>query len=312
MFKTYDFSVDLSNIDRDSYIYEAAKLADELKDKKAVFSGNLKPDNTPASSNYNTLSSATIPKSDEGDIIRTLAQDIASFSNEPEVYKITGKDFIEKNRDIPHIFSQFSEDYNFYWIRFPINIVKKSGWAFNKLEAIIDFLADPHDPHRYPKVFQILPDKKHMYFIQANGSVAINIDENFQFAANPNIETKGLMGAAEVSAKSKTSNGLVVGPFKYSLNKAKMDHSDIGSQWLFWMLNGIEFVQDTSPDFVIITQLHKNTNKLNIRAQLQAYYDYSLLNTDLQTIVSDLPDTIRSYFIKGCPVRDIKEYHLDL
>ncbi len=312
MFKTYDFSVDLSNIDRDALINEAAKLADELKDKKPVLSGNLKPDNTTASSNYNTLSSEVLPKSFEGDIIRTFAEDRASFANEPEVYKITDKDFIDKKRNIPHIFSQFSEDYDFYWIRFPIEFIKKSGWAFNKLEAIIDFHADPDDPQRYPKVFQILPDKKHMYFIHTNGSVAINIDENFQFATNPNIEAASLMKTAEVSAKAKSNAGLVLGPFQYSLSNAKIDHSDIGSQWLFWMLNGIEFVQNTSPDFVILTQLRKNTKKLNISAHLQTYCDYSLLNANIQSVVNSLPDTIKSYFIKGCPIKNIKEYHLDL
>jgi len=311
MFKAYDFSLDLSNIDRDAYIYEAAKLADDIKDREPVLSGNLKPDSITVPSNYNPLSSDS-SKSVEGQIIRTYAQDMASFAKKPDVYKITDEDFIAKKRDIPHIFSQFTEDYDFYWIRFPINIIKKSNWAFNKIEVIIDFLADTDTPHSYPKVFQILPDKKHMYFIQTSGSVAINIDENFQFAANPNIESTGLTGAAEVSSKAESNAGLVLGPFKYSLNKAKVDHSDIGSQWLFWILNGIEFVQDTSPDLIILTQVRKNTKHLNIRAQLQAYCDFSLLNTDIQKIINLLPDNIKNFFVKGCPVRDINEYHLNL
>ncbi|HOV28194.1 MAG TPA: hypothetical protein PK566_17795 [Pseudobacteroides sp.] len=301
MFKTYDFSLDLSNIDRDAYIYKAAKLADEIKDRKPVLSGNLKPD------------SITEPsKSIEGEIIRTYAQDMASFAKKLDVYKITDKDFIAKKRDISHIFREFTEDYDFYWIRFPINIVKKSNWAFNKIEVIIDFLADPDTPNLYPKAFQILPDKKLMYYIQNSGSVAIDINDYFQFAANPNIETSGLMGVAEVSSKAESNAGLVLGPFKYSLNNAKIDHSDIGSQWLFWMLNSTEFVQDTSPDLIIIAQVHKNFKHLNIRAHLQAYCDFSQLNTDIQEIINVLPDNIKNFFVKGCPVKDINEYHLNL
>ncbi|HEY9059464.1 MAG TPA: hypothetical protein VIO64_03020 [Pseudobacteroides sp.] len=281
MFKTYDFSVDLSNIDRNAYINEAARLTDDL---------------TPH----------------QGETVRAFTQDKASFGETPEVYKITVKDFIEKKRNIPHIFSQLSEDYDFYWIRFPVNFIKKSVWAFNKLEVIIDLLADPENPQRYPKAFQVLPDKKFLYPLQSSSSIAVNIDDNFQFSADPRVETHDLFTLAQVSAKSESNTGMVLGPLKYSLKRARVDHSDIGNQWIFWMLDGIEFVQDSSPDLVIITQIAKNTEKLNIRAQLQAYCDFSLLHEDIQTVVGSLPDDIKRFFIKGCPASDIKEYRLTL
>lgn len=281
MFKTYDFSVDLSNIDRNAYINEAARLIDDLKPH-------------------------------HGETVRTFTQDKASFGETPEVCKITGNDFIEKKRNIPHIFTQLSEDYDFYQIRFPVNFIKKSVWAFNKLEVIIDLLADPDNPQRYPKAFQVLPDKKFLYSLQSSSSIAVNIDDNFQFSADPRVEIHDLLTLAQVSAKSESNAGMVLGPYKYSMKRARVDHSDIGNQWIFWILDGIEFVQDSTPDLVIITQIAKNTKKLNIRAQLQAYCDFSLLPEDLQTVVGSLPDDIKSFFIKGCPALDIKEYRLTL
>jgi hypothetical protein len=284
MFKTYDFSIDLSNIDRNAYINEAARLADGRIDRKPELS----------------------------EIIRAFAEDRASFAKAPEVHKMTSKNFIDKNRSIPYIFSQLSEDYDFYWIRFPIDFIKKSSQAFNKLEVIIDFLADPDDPQKYPKAFQILPDRKFMHLLESSSSIAINIDENFQFSHNPHVGTHGLPGVGEVSSKANENIGLVLGPFEYYLKKARVDHSDPGSQWIFWMLDGIDFVQNTSPDLVIITQIHKNAGKLNIRAQLQAYCNFYMLREDIQTIVNSLPDSIKRFFTKGFPVQDIKEYHLNL
>lgn len=282
-----DFSFKMEGIDRQAWLEAAAKELDLRK-------GPLGPgDKAP-------------PETPEGAEARELKWDEAKFPvTIIDVYRITDKDFLARSREIPVKFSQLAKKFNFYWIRFPISLAPKRNWAFNMLEVRVEFNKGS-EPHTRPVAYQILPHKQFQTLLQANDSLTVQLNENLE------LEAKTGVLEAELSVKTVVAAGagLVLGPFTYSLKKAKIDHNTTGMEWVFWRLDGAEFFQENSPDLVVIAQVPKETMELKVHAEMQAYRYFSFASTSLQQAILHIPDIFRGFFQNGLPVYDTQSYDL--
>jgi hypothetical protein len=283
-----DFSFNMEGIDRQALLAEAAKRLDAL----GGFLGD-----TPSAE-------AETP---EGKLARELMGDEVEFSGFPVVYKITDKDFLTRNLNVPFRFKQLTQAYNFYWVYFPIALFPSHNWGFNRLDVAIEFNAHEPVQHLRPKAYQIFPDKKFQNLLKISNNLEIYIDENFEFSATTkmqNLDLGYVQDKSGLTRDAKMAGALdnVVGPFVYRLKLAKIDHTPLGMEKVFWRLDGTELFQDDALSFIVILQVPIETKEVSIAAAMRAYRYFSFANAGFQQAVKELPRALREFFTEGMPV----------
>jgi hypothetical protein len=247
-----------------------------------------------------------------GELLRALHDgDVAEFAAFPTLYRITEKHFLEHNRAVPVRFEQLARDCNFYWLYLPMTLFPARNWAFNRLEVAIEFNPGSAIAHTRPTAYQILPQKHFQTLLEVSDSLEIRIGENFEFIASASVPPVQ-MGVANsqidagVDVKAATKMGLVVGPFEYRIKRARIDHTAPGLEKVFWRLDGAQFFQNNDVPLIVIVQVPRETQKVQITAAMQAYRFFNLASADLQQAIQDLPKALRDFFSGGIPLRDEK------
>jgi hypothetical protein len=286
-----DWSFDMSGVDRPALLQEAA----ERFDKFAVTHLGVKE--------------AEAGESAQGALARALLGDVAEFSSSPVVYKIKDEDFLQQKLNVPFRFKELSKNYNFYWFYFPIALHPGRDKAFNRLEVAVEFNPEEKAGHLRPKAYQILPDKKFETLLQASQHLELGLDENFEFGVKTGkISGKGGEAEGTVSAgvevKAAAGVGLVAGPFVYTISRAKIEHTAVGLEKVFWRLDSKEFFQGDDVPLVVVAQVPKETKSINVAAAMQAYRHFNWLSAPLQSVIGELPRALKSFFTSGAPLRD--------
>jgi hypothetical protein len=286
-----DWSFDMSGVDRAALLAEAA----ERFDKFAVTRLGE--------------GAAAAAESPQGALARALVGDVAEFAAAPVVYKITDQDFLQQKLDVPFRFKELSKLYSFYWLYFPVALFPRHGTAFNRLEVAVEFNPAEKSGHLRPKAYQILPDKKFETLLQARQQLELGLDENFEFG----VKTGQLSGAAGdaqgtlaagVGVKAAAGAGLVAGPFVYTIKRAKIEHTAVGLERVFWRLDSREFFEGDDVPLVVIAQVPKGTKSVSVAAAMQAYRHFNWLSAPLQSVIEELPRALRNFFKGGAPLRD--------
>jgi hypothetical protein len=248
------------------------------------------------------------PATPEGALVRALQQDAAEFAAFPDVYRIRDQDFLGKSLPVPLRFKELSKDFRFYWLYLPIGLRPLRNWAFSRLEVLIEFNAGDAAPHLRPKAYQILPDKKFQRLFEVATSLDVKLDENFEFTATvPKVG--GNVGPvtgevdASVAGKAAAGLGLVVGPFKITQNRAKIDHTPTGMEKVFWRLDGAEFFEQDAPNLVVILQVPNETKHVYVSGALLAYRNFKYASAGLREAVEHLSRSLRDFLKAGAPLR---------
>lgn len=285
-----EFSFDMEGVDRNALLSEAAERLN-------VLGSHMGPDDKP-----------------EGDsplasLVKELQGDAAAFAALPVVQKINDETFSRNNLQIGDRFKDLTKDNNLYCIDFPVYLHPKQGWAFNKLEVIVEFNPENVDAASRPKAIRILPEKKFETQLQGGMHLEFGLDENLDFSAKTgNLQVQAgagqVSGSAGAGAKVATGVNALAGPFVYSVKKAKVEHSAIGLEKVFWRLDGAEFFQENDFPLVIVMQVPKQTKEVKIAGVMQAYRHFSFLSADLQVAVEELGRRFRNFFQAGLPIQD--------
>ena len=277
-----DFSFDLGGVERTRLLYQAADTLDALRSHLG--------------------GGGATAQSEEGDAARDFINDVAEFAKAPVVYEITDKDFLSQKRPIPVPFSQLTPNYRFFWLCFPTVLFPRQDWAFNQLEMKIAMKAPEAPPHLQPKAFHILPNSQFQTLLEASTRLEVHLDENFELKAQiPKVDLPvGVAGAAEV--KAAAAAGMVAGPFTYRIKKAKIQHTAAGAETVFWRLAGAEFFQEDAPEIIIIAQVARGVQNVQIDGSMQAYRYFSFAASWLQNAVKHFGEAVKSLFMGGLPI----------
>ena len=283
----FSFSQDLSGIDRTALLKEAAQRLDAMGAHLGMDAGKT--------------------VTEEGKAARAIADDVADFAGYPQVYKITDKDFVKAKFKVPASFTKLTQDYNFYWLFFPVVLFPQYNWAFNRLELEVKMHANDPAPHMQPVAHQILPNQQFQTLVQADTNLEITLGENLEFSAKvPTLSANAgvLSGAvgAGVDVKAAAGAGMVLGPFKYHIKRAKIQHTTTGAERVFWRLDGAEFFQEDAPEPVIVARVPKVVKEVHIEANLYAYRYFNLAAAGLQSAIASLPKTLRLFFEGNLPL----------
>jgi len=216
--------------------------------------------------------------------------------------------------NVPPRFRELSEQYKFYWLRFPITFHLPSNWYFNKLECAVEFNPETAEGHLRPRACMILPDQKFQKQLELSDGIELRIGENFEFEATSGdlslqANQAQTTAKASVDAKAASKLGLVVGSFNYSLKKAQITRSDSGDARVFWCIEGTEFFQENLPKLIVVLQVPKAVEQVKIQAALQAYHRskfWTAQLADLGDVIHLLSKKAQTFLRKGAPLKDTK------
>jgi hypothetical protein len=253
-------------------------------------------------------SQGEIPNTAEGDLVREMMEDAASFEGFPRVYKITEKDFLVAKAVVPNRFKELSKSLNFYELRSPIYLHPAPQWAFNRLEMMLVLRANNMEPHVQPLTYQILPSKEFQNVVSIDGHIEVRLDEDFKFSASTptfaaDTDYAKVSAGAGISTQVDSGGGMVIGPFQYHLKKVRLDHSPVGTQKVWWRLDGTKFFEGEDLGLIVIIQVPKATKEIEITAAMMASRAFKYAPTNLFQAIQQLPQAMRAFFENGTPLR---------
>lgn len=290
------FSYDTAGVDRDQLLSTAAARVDAIEQGM----GDAPP-----------VLGASVEPTEAGDLLRDLKRDRAEFAGFPEVYRITDKSFLSADKPVPVAFSQLAKRSNFYWVYFPLVLFPAHNSGFSRLELAVRFSGGDGAAHLQPKAYQILPNQQFQTLVEASQGLEVRLDEQLQFDVKPVDISTPLGGAGGgVSAKAAGQAGLVVGPFVYKVKRAKIQHTAPGAESVFWRLDGAEFFQEDTPEFIVVVQVPKELKEVRVQAELAAYRSFNFFSSGLRDAIEQLGDSLRGFLKGGAPVSSRASYDL--
>ena len=283
-----EFILDIDINDRRELLKNAAKRFDNLESHL----GSQKP---------------KTKRTFEAALMEALTEDVAEFAGYPVIHRITERDFPKSKVPVPATFKQLSRKYRFYWLYFPLNLVPKQDWRYDCVQLMIEFNPEATDPRLRPKAYQILPDQRFQDMLVTKTHLELCLDENFEF----NVATGALEAPldkakakidAGVDVRAAAGMGLVAGPFRYGIRKAKIRHSPPGVEKIVWRLDGPEFFEENTPSIVVIAQVPKETSEVTITGEMRVTRGFPFFSVPLSSLIRYLPDAMIGFFEKGMPL----------
>ncbi|NUR69726.1 MAG: hypothetical protein HOU81_02810 [Hamadaea sp.] len=294
-----DFSADLTE-DRTAVLLDAARRVDAL-------SGHLGP--------------GADDDSEFGALLRTLNEDAVEFGSFPDVLPVPILDLPNADRTSPAWRAALDDGYTFWWIRLPILLFPRRGWGFTRLEMRVEFNPDEPDPRRRPRAFDILPNRRFDTIVSAGGEFHVGVGADARLAVKvPTIPLDAIGALAGVplplaaggkaQADAGASVDVALAPVRFRMTAARVDHTAEGLEKVFWRLDGAEFFAEDPPQLVIILQVPRGVESVQMRAVMRAYRRFTFFPAGLQSMIRELPSALRAFFSQGAPVGDTRSYDL--
>jgi hypothetical protein len=284
------------------------------------FSGEVVPDRTSVllyaarridslAAHLGELDDGDEPDTGFGDLIRGLAEDVVEFGDFPDIYPVPVLELPDADRTSAAWQAAREEGFTFWWVHIPLLLFPRKNWAFNRLEVGVEFNADEPDSLRKPKAFDILPNRRFDTIMRAGAELTVGVSADGHFSVGTGA-AGGLPIAANVGADAGLKVDLGITPMRHRMVAARVDHSAEGMAKVFWRLDGAEFFQENSPQLVVILQVPKAANGVDLRAVARAYRRFNLFPAGLQSIILELPEALRTFFRRGAPIQAVTRYDL--
>lgn len=315
----FDFDFDFGGVSRRTLVDSARQTLQALDEELGAPEERKRGITLPGSEEAPAAPGAPVPAGETVNaadaLLAQLNDQRVDFSDYVDIYPLREKNFTDHGLAVPVRFKDLSKKSNFYWIRFPIFYQNKPNMPFNKIECALEFNPGEMDGYRRPRAMLLLPDRKFSNLLELTDSLTMKIGENFEFEASTGdvqIEAGSVKagGKAGVDVATAGNLGLAVGPFTYTLKKAKVENSSPGAEKVFWRVTGSEFFQDSVPQFVVVLQVPKEVASVRVAAALQAYSYFNLAAAGVGDVLRYLGERVANFFRAGAPVRDTQEWDI--
>ena len=247
-------------------------------------------------------------------LLQQMDAEVAEFGVYPEIVPLRASDFEKHGLQPPARFVDLSVGHRFFWVRLPMTLKARGGRRFVKLQCAVEFNPGSDPGHLRPVAQMILPDRRFQQLLQTNTRLTVGIGEDFEFKAEAagDASLPGGSGSAKlgVDAKLAAGAGLAAGPFTYTWNRAKVDHTGTGTEKVFWTLDGAEFFEEQEPVLVVVLRVPLALTELRIAAALQASHGFSLLASSLGEALDVLGDRLLNFFRAGAPTTHTRTWDL--
>ena len=200
-------------------------------------------------------------------------------------------------------------------VYFPLLLKPARAWSYNRLDLGVRL--DSDGGGRRPKVVEILPPKRFADRLQTNGEVDLRLggDGRFQVSTG-DIDVQVGPAAATVGvgvdAHAAASFGFTAQPFTYRLRKTEIDHTQIGSENVYWELNGTEFFENNVPAFVLLAEVSHEAKELNLAAAMRVFRKFDSAGAPMIDAIKALPKALANFLKGGAPLETTGSWDIAL
>jgi hypothetical protein len=291
------FSADLRP-DRKDVLLEAARRIDAL----AGHLGDRDPDG---------------PDTRYGDLLRTFADEVVEFGPYPDIHEVPILELPNVDRTSAAWKAAAEQEFTFWWVRIPLLLFPRRDWSFSRLEVRVAFNPDEPTPQHRPRAFDIMPNRRFDTIMEVGSDLTIRIGADGRLTANAAdlpVAAAGLpidaQVGAGVDADARANLHLINTPTRYRVVAARVHHTDVGLDKVFWRLDGPEFFQADPPQLIVVLQVPKSAATVEMVGVMQAYRRFTLFPTRLQALIRELPAALRAFFTQGAPISARIRYDL--
>lgn len=220
------------------------------------------------------------------DRLAKLEEEHASFATQLHVLPLTADDFAEgQGRPSRQLALELAGN-RFFQVEIPILLFPRSGWAFTRLECVIEFCPG-EPPGERPVIRDLFPADVWRDLLKAHQTLAVGIDENLEFRASAEGSTEAApalsgSGRAGVGGQLRIGAGLVAGPFQYTLRRPEVRSRGRLHSEAFWRLDSRAHVdQEDVVLRVVLMVPTRRTAPVSAEAELKAYHDFEGWSADL-------------------------------
>jgi hypothetical protein len=280
---------------------DRAALLDEAAETISALKGHLGPEAVPAKGDQYAL-----------DVLDRIRRETARFAAFPDVLPFGESGFTEHALTVPHGFSDLQERYRFFWVRFPLVLIPAEDFAFTKLECRVEFNPGVTDGRLRPKALLILPDRRFRDVAKGSARVALNVGGNVDLAATtPRLNLQYGVAKAEAGAGfdvgADAGVDVELGPFEFRMRLAEVEHNAPGAEEVFWRLTGTRFTEEDDPTFIVVLQVPKEVDTVQVAAAMQAYHSRQF-GLPILNAIPYFGERLAAFFQAGAPLSIIKSW----
>lgn len=243
------------------------------------------------------------------DLLGQLSRHVAEFGHNPPFLELKEKHFALYGWQVPRRFRDLSRDHRFFYLGVPVLLKQLENLPFRKLELGLEFNPGEAAGHLRPTGVMIFPNKQLKQLIHFDQGATLKIGENFDFAvATGPLDLTVADAEARLDAGIEAGAGggfsLAIGPFSYDIRKVEVDHSPLENEKVFWSVNSGKYLQEKTPAFVVVVQVPKAADNLQIAAAMQAYHHLNLAGAGLRDILNYTREKVANFLRSGAPIQD--------
>lgn len=239
------------------------------------------------------------------DLLRELKEEKAGFGPRPEVLPLTAEGLAARGVPLDDRVRALLDRFDFHAVSFPVTLFPRRGWGFDRLECRVEL--NPGDPpERRPVAHDVYPASDWETLARANLRLEVGVTEALEFRAR--LAGPPIPGV-DVSGKLASGASFVFPPRDYCVKRARIVSRGRDDCEVFWRLDGASFFEEDEPRLGLILKVPRGTTP-RASGLLAAYRSFRSLSADLGDLVSYLGDRVRTFFEKGAPLVDRKEWEL--
>lgn len=244
--------------------------------------------------------------------VEELGKEVAELSPKISVIPLNKKMFTELSLEIPPNIANLMKRFNFFLVDFPITLVPRPGWGFERMECRVEFNPGLPNSDR-PTAYQIFPQEEWQDVVHAWQGLNIGLDENLEFKVDPTIpmdELNNLTPAVKAAIEQKIAGkaGLILGPFNYYVRKSKIRSQGRGNVKVIWRLEGEERILQTEPRLGVVLQVPKHVSQIDAIGALAVFRTFHFFTAELRDVMDFLSEPTKNFLLKGAPATDKKPW----
>jgi hypothetical protein len=283
---SFDFE-DLDLLDRDALIDEAAEVAGSLV--------------TRGVRDYSFG-----PETDVLAVLADLKAEKAAFGPSPEVLPLDAESLAARGVTLDARVKALLGRFDFYAVTFPVILFPRRGWAFNRLECQVE-LNPGEPPKRRPLAHDIFPASSWETLANATMRLEIGITEGLKLGAKAALPPIAEAGA---EARLDAGAGFAFPLREYQVRKARIVSRGKDDCEVFWRLDDTHLFEKDDLPLGVILKVPRGVTPVRAKGVLVADRSFQTLSADLGVLMRHLSERVRSFFRKGAPLTDSKEWEL--
>jgi hypothetical protein len=229
-----------------------------------------------------------------------LFQSKVRFGNPRDrLIHLTEETFKESGAELKNIYrQQMSQQYDFYYMTVPVDLLPKPGAQFRRLTCQLDF--GPKGSGE-PIVQTIFPNQKWRDVMNFGVGMDIGLNGNLDWSAgvDSSVLTKiieQLPGELKAQAANKNEfKAFVALPaFKYELGKTEITALGEGNSVCYWRIQDQEVQKIGTARFAIVFKVPKGMESITLRGIAWAEPNMNWLTADVRDVFDELAERFQT------------------